>query len=490
MELKYYFLIISAILLAGACMSKISTFLKVPVLLVFLAVGMLAGSDGPGGISFDNGTLANIIGTIAMAYILFSGGFDTKWKSVKSVLAYGSILSSLGVFLTALFVGLFVHFTMRVPLEWGLLLGAIVSSTDAAAVFAILRSRGVSLKGKLQNMLEYESGSNDPMAAFLTIFMIGILKGGDASYWMILPQFFIKMGIGVLFGYIIGRATVWLINRIDFEYDGLYYVIGIGMVILVFGGGESLEGNGFMAVYVAGMVMGNHRYVYGKSLKRFHDGISWLMQVVLFTTLGLLVFPKEMLAISGYALLVATFMMFVARPLVCYICMVGSEFTFKERTFISWVGLRGGAPIMLATFPMMAQVDDYHKMFNIVFFIVITSVLLQGLTLMPFAKLLHLDRPLKSRPRIPLEFEYTGMSDDEMHEYVISDSSDLVGKTVAQLGLPVGALIVLMVRNNQIVVPQGSTKLHAFDALMVIGSPDVMVATGAKLADSILEEES
>ena len=473
-ELSYMLTILAVLLLAGVCSSKLSTYFNVPVLLVFLGVGMLAGSDGIGDIYFDNAYGANIIGSIAMAFILFAGGMDTKWSNVRSVLGYGSVLSSVGVLITAFLVGVFVWQLMDVPLEWGLLLGAIVSSTDAAAVFSILRSRSVSLRGKLSNILEFESGSNDPMAAFLTVFMVGVLSNPETSYWVIIPEFLYRMLIGILAGFTVAKVMIWLINHIDLEYDGLYYVLGVGAVLFAYGGCESIGGNGFMSVYVCGMVLGNQRYLFNKGLKRFHDGVAWLMQVLLFCTLELLVYPSQLPSIAGVGLLIAVFIMLIARPVAIFLCMLGSSFSWRERLFISWVGLRGGAPIMLATIPMLAGTDRYQDMFNIVFFIVITSVLLQGKTLMPLARLLKLDSPLRSRKRVPLEFEYTGMSNEEMREYDLPEDTVLSGVRIADMQLPSGALILLIIRDNHLVVPHGNTELESNDVLIVLGAPQVM----------------
>ena len=504
-NLPGYLTVLAVLILAGACSSKISSRLNVPVLLVFLGVGMLAGTDFLGIVAFDNAAAANIIGSIAMAFILYSGGYDTSWKSVKSVIGYGSVLSSLGVLLTALFVGLFTFglftagflyfpeylgFTEKPSFEWCLLLGSIVSSTDAAAVFAILRSRSVSLRGKLQPLLEYESGSNDPMAAFLTIFMVGMILTPGQSYWTILPMFLMKMSLGVFYGFLIAKLAVWLFNQIDFEYDGLYYVLGIGVGMLTFGASEFSYGNGFMAVYVCGMVMGNSKFIYQHGIGRFHDGIGWLMQVMLFGMLGLLSFPKQLgeVAIPGIA--IAFFMMLLARPFAVFLCMVRSKFTMKERLFVSWVGLRGGAPIMLATFPLMANLPDAWKMFSIVFFIVLASVLVQGKTLMPFARLLKLDKPLKVSPRVPLEFENTGTINGDMREFEVLPGAPYIGRKLSELGLPKGALVLLIRRGREFVVPHGSTVIEAHDGLMVLADPATLAATAPVLSCEQEEEHA
>lgn len=484
-------------------LSRVAAWINVPVLVMFLAVGMLAGSEGFGGIYYEDAFSANVIGTIAMAFILYSGGYDTSWRSVKSVIGYGSILSSIGVLLTAVTVGFGAYGFFRLldlnyPLSWCLLLGSIVSSTDAAAVFAILRSKSVSLKGKLQPLLEYESGSNDPMATFLTLFMIDVITRPEAtSYWSILWTFPMRMGIGILLGLVIGKLAAKYFDNIDFDYDGLYYVIGIGVVLLTYGladwgfGVEYLRGNGFMAVYVCGMMMGNSKFTYQYGLGRFHDGIAWLMQVTLFGMLGLLVFPSGLLKAIWLGLGVSLIMMFIARPLVVFLCMIGSKFTIRERTFVSWVGLRGGAPIMLATFPLMYKesIPDSNVMFNIVFLIVLTSVVFQGKTLMPFAKVLGLDKPLKVSPRVPLEFENTGTLDGEMKEFEVMESAPFIGKRLSELGLPPGALVLLIRRGHQFVVPRGNTKILLHDSLMVLGEGNLLHDVEKILGKSSDDEE-
>ncbi len=480
----YALVIIAILVLAGAAASKISTRLNVPVLLVFLGVGIVAGEDVSGWIVFDNAHMANALGTLAMAFILFSGGFDTSWKDVKKVIGYGSVLSSVGVFLTALFVGLFAYFAIfhnnenifsetpdAMVLAWCLLLGSIISSTDAAAVFAILRSRSVSLKGNLKPMLEYESGSNDPMAAFLTLFMVGMIaEPGSASYLDIPLAFVVKMGLGIGWGIVWGKLAVWLYNHIDLEYDGLYYVLGIGFVMITFGSSELLYGNGFMSVYVAGLVMGNSKFVFQNGLGRFLDGMAWLMQVMLFVMLGLFVNPSKLPAALPWAIAIALFLMFVARPVAVFLCMLGSRYSKKERLFISWVGLRGGAPIMLVTFPMLFNTPRNDLLFEIVFVIVALSVLIQGKTLMPLARRLKLDKPLREQPRSPLNFENTGDEHNQTAEFEVPAGSPFAGKRLVELKLPESALVLLIRRGNNFVVPRGATQVQERDALMLIAS--------------------
>lgn len=478
------------IVLVAAFSSKLAGWLNLPVLLLFLGVGMLARSlPGNSPLILTSG-FANILGTVAMAFILFSGGFDSRWRSILPVLGRGLYLSSVGVLLTALFTGLFVWSLKRNDsFADCFLVGAIVSSTDAAAVFSILRGSGVSIKSRLKNLLELESGSNDPMAAFLTIFLVGMLRAPAASgYWEVLPSFCLAMGVGTAVGALLAAAAIWVVNRIDYDYDGLYYVTGIGTVLLIYAAAEAFGGNGFMAVYVAGLVMGNSRFIYKNSFGRFHDAMAWLMQVLLFTVLGALVTPKQLLETWHIALPIALFLMFVSRPAAVHLCLLGRSYTWRERLFVSWVGLRGGAPIMLATIPLVAFGDSRPEMqgiFTTVFTIVVLSVILQGKTLMPLARRLHLDLPLKPKVRIPLEFDYTGqLQADEMREFVLPEvegGQEAGARTICSLNLPKGALVLLVRRGADFVVPHGDTELLPGDSLMVMGNDEALRLTAARL---------
>ncbi|NMA41893.1 MAG: potassium/proton antiporter [Oligosphaeraceae bacterium] len=496
MDFSVTLVILAAAILACLLSSKISTWMNMPTLLFFLGVGMLFGAEGVGGLVFDNAVAANRIGSVALAFILFAGGFDTSWKSVRPVLVSSSILASLGVFLTALFVGIFSYYAMRVIMPhtpvsfaWCLLLGSIISSTDAAAVFAILRSHRVSLRGLLQPLLEFESGSNDPMAAFLTIFMVKAVLAEDAGagstplvqYFNIVPWFFIKMSLGIIGGLAFGRASVWLFNKIDFEYDGLYYVLLFVSVVMTYAGIEMIGGNGFMAVYVCGMVMGNLKFIYHKGIGKFSDGFAWLMQVVLFGMLGLLSSPTQIWDVKWIGLAVAAFLMLIARPAAVFLCLLGSRFTLAERTLISWVGLRGGAPIMLATFPLMYEISNDSLMFHIIFFIVISSVAIQGTTIMTLARFLDLDLPLRKSLRVPLSFDHTGTMDASSKQFICDERADR--KTLAELGLPRGALVMLIRRDGGFLIPQGNTLLQKDDCLMIMGSDKVLEQTALMLQE-------
>ncbi|MDO5554217.1 MAG: potassium/proton antiporter [Planctomycetia bacterium] len=474
-------------LFCGIFASKISSFLKIPILIVFLAIGMLAGSEGIVGIEYDNFTYACNLGTIALAFILYSGGYDTSWSDVKSVLGRGTFLASFGVLATAVLLGGFAAWYLNVPLVWGLLLGSVISSTDAAAVFAVFRSKNFGLKGKLRPLLEYESGSNDPMAAFLTVFMISMVQNSGGSWFMILPMFALRMSVGIGMGILVARVMIWLYNHLNLEYEGLYYVIGIATVLLTFSLAELCRGNGFMAVYVCGLVMGNGRFVYKHGLARFNDGLAWLMQVSIFLVLGLLVFPSLLVQYWLEGMVISLVLMLVVRPIVVYGCLLGSRFNWKEKLLVTWGGFRGAAPIVLATFPAIAGVEDSVKMFHIVFFAVLSSIVIQGKTLLPLAQYLKLDKVDNERLRAPIEFEETGNSKARMYEFHVQSTTHIAGKTLAELALPDDTLVLLIRRNNRFIVPKGKTIIEPDDDLLVfydpIAYPEVDSILTAKKSD-------
>mgnify|MGYP001200825918 CR=1 FL=1 len=459
---------VGLLLLLSTMASKLTERSGIPVLLVFLSIGMLAGSEGPGGIHFENATIANLFGTFALSYILFSGGLGTHWRSVRPVLWRSTVLSTLGVAVTAGLVGLFSVFILSIPLLEALLIGAIVSSTDAAAVFSVLRSRGVMLKGNLKALLEMESGSNDPMAVFLTMSLMRLLMEPIASWLQILPSFFINMTLGIAAGIVLGKVAVLVLDGIHLQHEGLYPVLSMSLVLIAFGVSELIHGNGFLAVYACGLVVGNSDFTYKRSIEKFHDGLGWLMQISMFLILGLLVFPSRMLPVAISALLVSGFLMFVARPVAVYLGLFGSGFSVRERTLVAWTGLRGAVPIVLATFPFIAGYAHADRIFHLVFFVVLTSVLLQGTTLMPVARFLGVDEPLAAKPRYPLEFEKTSHARTETREIDILPNSVSVGRQIAELNLPAGALILLVRRENDFLIPRGETQIEPFDTLLVM----------------------
>ncbi len=456
------------LLLLSIIASKASGRLGVPSLVLFLVIGVLAGSEGLGGIDFANPWLAQSLGVVALAFILFSGGLDTDWKSVRPVLWHGLGLSTLAVLVTAASVGLFAMLLLNFSFLEGLLLGAIVSSTDAAAVFAVMRSRSIGLQTRIKRILEFESGSNDPMAIFLTLGFITLIMNPGISALSLVPMFFQQMLLGGLVGYGLGRLMVWGINRINLGYDGLYLVFTLSVVMLVYGLTSLIGGNGFLAVYIVGLVMGNHHFIHKKSIARFHDGIAWLMQIVMFITLGLLVFPSQLVPVVWVGLLLSLFLIFVARPLGVFATLGLARMRPQEMAVISWVGLRGAVPIILATFPLIAGVAQAEVIFNLVFFIVLTSVLLQGPSIPLVAKWFKVDAPLVASPRYPLEFEAAANLDSELVEVEIPEDSPVAGRQIVKLGLPDEALVVLISRDNTFVVPRGATVLKGKDRILVL----------------------
>jgi cell volume regulation protein A len=350
----------------------------------------------------------------------------------------------------------------------GLLLGAILSSTDAAAVFGVLRSKSIALKGRLKPLLELESGSNDPMAIFLTIGFTRLLVEPDAQLTDLVPMFCLQMALGAALGYGMGRGMVALVNGLRLEYEGLYPVLTMALMLLTYGVSATLGGNGFLAVYLAGLVMGNRAFVHKKSLTHFHNGLAWLMQITMFFTLGLQVFPSHLVPVAAGSLLVAGFLMFVARPVGVFVALLMSGFTVREQLMVAWVGLRGAAPIILATFPMLAGEPQAETIFNVVFFTVLTSVLLQGTSLPRVARWLGVDAPLVETFWSPLDFESIRGINSDLVDITLPPTATTVGRRIMELGLPQGTLIVLLSRHDDYVIPSGQTVLEAGDTLLVL----------------------
>lgn len=466
-------LITGVLIIVAVLLSKASSFLGIPALLVFLGLGMLSGSEGIGGIYFDDPWAAQFLGSVALAYILFSGGLDTKWADVKQVVKPAITLSTVGVFITAVTLGLFVYYVLGLSLLESLLLGAIVSSTDAAAVFSILRNRDVRLQGKIEPLLEFESGSNDPMAVLLTIGLTGLITNGDQSLGNLLPFFLIQMSLGGLIGYLSGHFFIRLINRLNLKIEGLYTVFSIAIVILIFGLTNSLNGNGFLAVYLAGLVMGNKNFIHKRTLRKFHDGLAWLMQIVMFLTLGLLVFPSELVPITGVGLLISVFLIVIARPVSVFLCLIKTEFSIREKLMISWVGLRGAVPIILATFPLLAGVENASLIFNIVFFVVLTSSLVQGSSLTVVSKWLNVQKPLSPKldRTLPQDIELT--SDGALNIFEVHEGAIACGQKIMDLDIPAEVLIVLVEREGAYIIPRGDMGICDGDRLHVLLYPDM-----------------
>ncbi|TAK58873.1 MAG: potassium/proton antiporter, partial [Bacteroidetes bacterium] len=432
MTIEYILFVGSALILISIAFTRFSSNLGVPALLLFLAIGMLAGSEGPGGIEFDDPSLAQSIGIVALVIILFAGGLDTKWTDVKPTVWHASSLATIGVFITAMTVGAFVASVLGVSLLSGILMGAIISSTDAAAVFSVLRSRRSGLPKKLKGLLELESGSNDPMAVFLTIGIIQIILNSSASIGGLILLFLIQMGLGALSGIIFGKGMVVFINRLKIDYEGVYPVASLAFAVLCYSATAAIGGSGFLAVYLAGLIAGNNDFVQKKSLLRFFDGLAWLSQIAMFLTLGLFVFPSHLVPVIGAGILVSLFLMFVARPLSVFISLVFSKFELREKAFISWVGLRGAVPIILATFPLIAKLPDAEMIFNLVFFIVLTSALFQAWSI-PFSlRALKIDTTTETKREAPFHLPQIESVDTDLVDFFVPNNSAVIGQPIVE----------------------------------------------------------
>jgi cell volume regulation protein A len=391
-SIELLFIIFSALIILSILAIKLSVRSGIPSLTLFLVIGMLAGSDGIGGLYFDNPSLVQTLGVIALVLILFSGGLDTEWTGVRPVLWNGLALSTIGVVITALLVGWFVSWMQGFSFLEGLLLGAIVASTDAAAVFMVLRARNVRLPRTLAHLLELESGSNDPMAVVLTVALIQLITHPSTNLADLLWFFIVQMTVGTVAGVAMGELIRWTLNTLKLELRGIYPVLSVAFALLTYGLTAELHGSGFLAVYLAGLFMRRHSVVHQRNLVQFHEGIAWLMQITMFLILGLQVFPARLIPIAGVGLVVSLFLIFIARPVSVYVSLALSQLSFREQTLVAWVGLRGAVPIVLATFPVLAGIQQADTIFHLVFFIALTSVLLQGPPIHWITRLLQLDR--------------------------------------------------------------------------------------------------
>ncbi len=458
----------SLLLFISIIVGKTSYKFGVPTLLLFLVIGMLAGSDGIGGINFDNPQIAQFIGIVSLNFILFSGGLDTNWKSVRPILREGIVLSTLGVLLTAISLGSFVWFVTDFTIYESMLLGSIVSSTDAAAVFSILRSKSLALKTNLRPTLELESGSNDPMAYVLTIAFLTLVIHQDQSIFSIIPLFFQQMIFGAIAGFAFGILSKFIINKIKLGFEGLYPVLVIALMFITFSATDFVGGNGFLAIYICAVYLGNQDLIHKKTILKMYDGLAWLMQIVLFLTLGLLVFPTRVFPFIGIGLLISIFLIIVARPISVFISLIFFKMKLRRRFYISWVGLRGAVPIVFATYPLLAGIEKADMIFNIVFFISVTSVLIQGTTLTVIAKWLNVSLPEKVKPASETDKFLSDISKTAMKEIEVLPVCYAVNKKIVDLGFPKEAIIAMIKRNGKYLTPSGSTVIEANDILLIL----------------------
>lgn len=463
-------LLIGSVLIIVSIFASKSNQFGIPSLLLFLFVGILAGSEGIGQIKFEDTHLSKFIGSIAMVLILFSGGLDTRFSDIKSIWHRGILLSTIGVAGTAIIIGVFVHLITEFSWPECFLLGSIISSTDASTVFSVLRSKHSGLKGRIRPLLEFESGSNDPMAFFLTILFISIITNtsGEISWIKALTMFLQQFTIGALVGVCIGFAILRIINKIDLDFDGLYSVLMIALAMFTYAITAFFRGNGFLAVYLAAIVIGNNDFIHKRSLTKHFDGQAWLMQIIMFITLGLLVVPSHVVKLAGVSIAIFAFLIVVARPLIVFLLLIKSRFNIKSQIFISWVGLKGAVPIVLAIYAIDANIENSWQIFNIVSLISIMSVALQGTTIPYFSKLLRLSVPVNVRKKSKLDVELANHVRSINLEVEITENSFCNGKSVVEIGIPQGLILNLIERDGHFITPDGKTKFEVGDKVSVI----------------------
>lgn len=469
-------LLVGAVLLmAGVLIQKPGYRFGIPALLLFLVVGMLFGCDGLG-VQFDDVRSAQFVGMVSLSVILFSGGLGTQLRDIRPVLAPGIVLSTLGVFLTTVITGFFVWWISGLPwtsihftLLPSMLLAATMSSTDSASVFGILGAQKMNLRHNLRPTLELESGSNDPMAYLITTILVDVLLTGDSfTFTGLARMFFVQFLLGALFGFGFGHLCVWMLNRLNLDNRALYPIMAVAICFLTFSLTDTLGGNGYLAVYVAGIVIGNSKVSFRRETMTFIDGLSWLCQIVMFLMLGLLVNPLEMWQVAGMALLIGVFMILVARPVSVFLSLFPfRKIPFRGKLFTAWVGLRGAVPILFATYPVVAGLEDHYTIFNIVFFITILSLLVQGTTITAMAKWLGLAEPL---PHDVSEFgvELPEDSKSSLKDLHVTQEMLEKGRFVRDLHLPQGQLVMMVKRGDDLLVPNGQLQLQEGDHLLII----------------------
>ena len=465
-------MIISALVLI-ICVTSTKILYKfgVPMLLIFIVLGMLFGSDGLVGIYFDNYNLTNQLCSLGLVFIMFYGGFGTNWKEAKPVAVSSILMSSLGVIMTAGLTGLFCHFVIKTTLLEGILIGSIVASTDAASVFAVLRSQKLNLKDSLASFLELESGSNDPFAYMSTLIVLAIMKSsGNLSFDMLAFMMIKQIIFGLLIGALLAKLTIFILRKSNFEVDVFYTIFVTATAILSYSLSEFLGGNGYLSVYITGIIIGNSKIPRRKSMFHFFDGISWIMQIGLFFMLGLLSFPSKIPYITLTSISISIFMILVARPLATFVILSPFKFTFKEKIFISWVGLRGAASVVFAIFAVTYGVNLENDVFHIIFFIALFSVAIQGTLIPHLARKLDLIDTETDSSVLKTFTDYSGETTTDLLEVRIAEDSRLINKMIMDADIPEEILIVMIKRNNKVLVPKGSTLIKEGDILFVSGS--------------------
>lgn len=476
-QIEVALLILSILFFLSILAGKASSRYGVPALLLFLGVGILFGSDGLG-IQFENIQVANAIGTVALCIILFSGGLDTKISEIRPILPQGIILATSGVLLTALVTGVVIWWVLGmtmasagISLLTSLLLASTMASTDSASVFSILRAKNLHLKNNLRPMLELESGSNDPMAYILVITLIDLIKLSNApNYWVVGGTLILQLGIGALLGFALGKLAVRIINRIKIGNDSLYPILIFTFCIFIFSLTYFSKGNGFLAVYIGGLVIGNSKFVHKRSSLGFFDGLAWMSQLIMFLTLGLLVNPHELIPIIIPGLIISFLMIFVTRPFTVFLSLLPfRKMPFKDKTFVSWVGLRGAVPIIFAIYPLVENVPHARLIFNIVFLCTLVSLVVQGTSLPLVARWLNLAEEPKQMNKVR-NFDVDFSTDIKLVTTEIEITPKILenGNQLMHLSLPDNTLVVMVNRDNNYFVPTGQTILEEKDKILII----------------------
>ncbi len=458
------------LLAASVALSRASSRIGLPVALLFLTVGVLAGSEGIGHIAFEDYAFTFRVGTTALCFILFDGGLNTPVASARTVLGPAVTLATVGVAATAALVAVVGHLT---GLSWGLalLLGAIVSSTDAAAVFSVLTASGTRLRRAVGLTLEVESGLNDPMAFILATALTASLAGATVSAGSVARGVVIEMVVGGAAGYAVARAGRWVMLRIRLPAAGLYPAFTLALACLSFGVTTLLHGSGFLAVYVTGMVLGSGALPHAVSVRRVHDALGWLSQVLMFLLLGLLIVPSRLWRVAPAGLALALFLALVARPIVATLCLAPFRYRWRDSAYVGWVGLRGAVPIVLATIPVMAGVSGAHDLFDLVFFIVVVGAVVPGATVPWMTRLLRVESSAPPPPTATIEIDARHVAGDQLRAYFVSNSLAVVGATLAQIPFPEGAAVSMIERAGALIAPSGNVRMEAGDYVYVI-APD------------------
>ncbi|SEL90566.1 potassium/proton antiporter, CPA1 family [Stigmatella aurantiaca] len=470
-----FLLVLSGVLMAVSVLfSRASGRFGVPVALLFLGIGMAAGSEGPGGIAFEDYGFAFRMGTVALVLILFDGGLNTPLVALRTALRPAAALATLGVLVTAAVVGLAAYTLFGFGWTEAFLLGAIVSSTDAAAVFAVLRGSGLHLKRRVGTTLELESGLNDPMAIILTIALTESLSQGVKPGWELVLHAAVQMAVGGGMGVGIGWAGRHLLKRLRLHAAGLYPVLTLALAFLAFGLPTLLEGSGFLAVYTVGVMLGNETLRYRTGLLRVHDALAWLSQVAMFLLLGLLVFPSQLAGVAGVGLGLSLVLALVARPLAALLCLLPFRFPAGEILFTGWVGLRGAVPVILATYPVLHGAPGAQHIFNVVFFIVVVNGVLPGATVPWVTRKLGLAANVPEAPQAVLEIASTQLLNGEVSSFYIDVASAAAGARISELPFPAASAAMLIVRGQELLAPKGDTVLQRGDHVYVFShSEDV-----------------